>query len=412
LNDSVTGCIACPNCKGALGRSQDNLTCTSCSESYSVVNGIPQLFSKADRLTIDPAHLAIKTRERAFQTVADMKRIDCGLVSKPRVYYLLYVLLVLCFITPFWTGALLILALLVVDWLVFRTRRGQMLERFLENPLRLRTLADYGAVDELYRREGREQPNMSDWVRLSQEEGGGEAEESPVQDDERYRDILDVYRKVQPSPSTVVDVGANDGHAYTEFGIGEGTEFIGIDVSRLLLETFLDRVADQTALQADGLCLPLRDDSVDFLFCTETLEHIADPDAAIGEFVRVLKPGGRFMVQSPNAHRLRNLNIVHITTLLVSLAADSVLQKKIVHENTWHNGITYHWDFSVQDYRRMASRHGARVIELRSRAFFWPEFLIRGNPERFRAKERALAAIPLLRFLGGDLVLVAEKPAQ
>jgi hypothetical protein len=89
---------------------------------------------------------------------------------------------------------------------------------------------------------------------------------------------------------------------------------------------------------------------------------------------------------------------------------DRVLQKKSVHENTWHNAVTYHWDFSVQDYRRMARAAGARVIDIRSRAFFFPEFLIRGDVRRFQRKERVLSAIPVIRRFGGDLVLVAAKP--
>jgi ubiquinone/menaquinone biosynthesis C-methylase UbiE len=97
------------------------------------------------------------------------------------------------------------------------------------------------------------------------------------------------------------------------------------------------RLPDQIALQGDGSCLPLADESVDFLFCTETLEHISDPAAAVREFLRVLRGGCRFVVQSPNAHRIRNLNPFELLTLVLSLITDSILQPKIVHENTWLN---------------------------------------------------------------------------
>ena len=116
------------------------------------------------------------------------------------------------------------------------------------------------------------------------------------------------------------------------------------------------------------------------------------------------------MIQSPNAHRVRNLNPFHLAVNAFSLVSDSVLQKKAVHENTWHNAATYHWDFSVQDYRQMARAAGLKVQELRSSQFFFPRFLLRGRRDAFRRKEDLVGSIPLFRMFGGDLVMVAVAP--
>jgi hypothetical protein len=115
------------------------------------------------------------------------------------------------------------------------------------------------------------------------------------------------------------------------------------------------------------------------------------------------------MIQSPNAHRVRNLNPFHLVVLLLSLLSDGVLLKKAVHENTWHNGVTYHWDFSRQDYVRMLEGKPCRITALNSRSFFFPGFLIRGSADRYRRKERLLGLLPAIRSIGGDLVVVAEK---
>ena len=403
--------LACPDCRGDLYRQDSGLRCSSCRKSYPVEDGIPRLLPPGGARTIDPDQLRLKSRAEALRTVSDMNRMDSGFIRQQRPFYLVYLLLVLFLLTSFIPGIIATLLFLFADWVVFRSRRGKMLDQFERHPLRLRTAADYEAVDQLYRRENRPQPTMSDWTQLSQQsrDGTPAAESNDLYDSERYLDILRVYREIAIRPEIVVDVGANDGRACHEFGIGRDHAFIGVDVSRLLLKTFLEKNPGQTAIEADGACLPLKNNSVDFLFCTETLEHLTDPAAAVRDFIRVLKPGGCLMIQSPNAHRLRNLNLFHLVALLASLASDQMLQKKVVHENTWHNAVTYHWDFSLQDYERMIRDGNMRILELGSSGFCFPAFLVGGRRDLFRMKERFFRSIPFIRYLGGDLVLVAAK---
>ncbi|MFH1754587.1 MAG: methyltransferase domain-containing protein [Candidatus Latescibacterota bacterium] len=411
LSTHAADILVCPSCKEDLRRKEKTLTCVNCRIDYPIKDGIPCLFPVSNEMTIDPDMLRIKNKTEAMNTISEMSGMDMGIIKHTKFYYLLYLLIVLCLVMGMiWTASLFLLGL-CIDWIYFRRKRDRILSRFARNPLRLRTSKDYQCVDELYKRQGQVQPTMTDWVSLAQEAAstGESAASADAYGDERYLDILRVYRERPFTPDIVVDVGTNDGLAYTKFGIGKDKTFIGIDVSHLLLKQFIENIPDQTALEADGACLPLGDDSVDFLFCTETLEHLPDPDEAICEFLRVLKPGGCLMIQSPNAHRLRNLNLFHILSLFASLISDIGLQKKVIHENTWHNATTYHWDFSIQDYQRMIQNRGAKILELRGCGFFFPEFLLGGRRDLFRMKERYYRSIPFIRYFGNDLVLVAEK---
>jgi SAM-dependent methyltransferase len=45
--------------------------------------------------------------------------------------------------------------------------------------------------------------------------------------------------------------------------------------------------------------LPFRDSSFDRILCVVTLEHARDPGAAIREFARALRPGGRLYLVTP-----------------------------------------------------------------------------------------------------------------
>lgn len=73
-------------------------------------------------------------------------------------------------------------------------------------------------------------------------------------------------------------------------GKGDGT---GLHTGRWD-QSGLDVISDITAI-------PLPDAWFDAVLCTEVLEHVLDPVAALGELARVLKPGGMLILTAPFA---------------------------------------------------------------------------------------------------------------
>jgi len=49
----------------------------------------------------------------------------------------------------------------------------------------------------------------------------------------------------------------------------------------------------------DVAAIPLSDGCLDAVICTEVLEHVIDPMAVLGEFARLLKPGGKLLLTAP-----------------------------------------------------------------------------------------------------------------
>jgi ubiquinone/menaquinone biosynthesis C-methylase UbiE len=57
-------------------------------------------------------------------------------------------------------------------------------------------------------------------------------------------------------------------------------------------------------LTADLFRLPFADASLDMILCCEVVEHLPEPQIAIEEMVRILKPGGYALITTPNPENL------------------------------------------------------------------------------------------------------------
>jgi ubiquinone/menaquinone biosynthesis C-methylase UbiE len=103
----------------------------------------------------------------------------------------------------------------------------------------------------------------------------------------------------QPQPGEVaLDVGSGTGTMVRTLAavVAPSGRATGVEPNPKLRELAASRSAALPGAEfVDGLAgdLPLADDSVDLLWCERVLQHVADAQAAMTEFARVLRPGGR-----------------------------------------------------------------------------------------------------------------------
>lgn len=105
-------------------------------------------------------------------------------------------------------------------------------------------------------------------------------------------------RLVPPArrPDAVLLDVACGGGLLAPYVAGKGYRHVGVDLSPTAARTARAHGVD--AVRGDALALPLADASADVVVAGEVLEHVPDVERAIAEACRVLKPGGRLVLDT------------------------------------------------------------------------------------------------------------------
>lgn len=106
-------------------------------------------------------------------------------------------------------------------------------------------------------------------------------------------------RRLAPAAGELcLDIGCGTGTEARQMAalVRPGGRVIGLDANARLLDVARSRTSIACPVDwIEGVAedLPLGDASVDVVRCERVLQHLPDPGAAVAEFARVLRPGGR-----------------------------------------------------------------------------------------------------------------------
>ena len=120
--------------------------------------------------------------------------------------------------------------------------------------------------------------------------------------------LLPVARRVVEAAALrpgemVLDVGTGTGTA-ASFALGDGRSVIGIDGSPAMVELARQRVPDATFTAMDFSHLDFADGTFDAVIGSHSLLFAEDRVAALREWLRVTKPGGRLSLSVPGPEEL------------------------------------------------------------------------------------------------------------
>jgi len=123
----------------------------------------------------------------------------------------------------------------------------------------------------------------------------------------RYDLVAAEVRRHLPSKGRVLDLGCGGALVADRIRDADAT-YIGFDFGGPHIEyaskkykDITDRRLETIFLRGDGQKIPLADSSVDVVAFSEVIEHLLQPELAVWEIARVLKPSGVLIMTTNNA---------------------------------------------------------------------------------------------------------------
>ena len=110
-----------------------------------------------------------------------------------------------------------------------------------------------------------------------------------------YQRFEAALQETIPSGSLVLDAGCGSGRIF-RYELAAGCRVVGVDIG----DEMRDNPNVQLRARGDIAALPFRDASFDALLASHVMEHLPEPQRALAEMARVLKPGGVVLLLTPN----------------------------------------------------------------------------------------------------------------
>lgn len=144
---------------------------------------------------------------------------------------------------------------------------------------------------------------MKDYEALSRKHFDSQAREYDARETAYYSKFpkmscRDVAKRLQSiAYEKLLDVGCGTGYLFELLLPQRKAEYHGLDLSPEMLKVAAAKFdGGVTLVEGSADRLPYADDSFDVVTCVQSFHHYPDPDKAMCEVFRVLKPGGLYIL--------------------------------------------------------------------------------------------------------------------
>lgn len=115
-----------------------------------------------------------------------------------------------------------------------------------------------------------------------------------------FEQFVDVVQRSSSPSDRILDIGCGTGES-TRLIMQGNRQVFGTDLSRLFMQAqAISHDAKPAFVNSDASRLPFANCSFDLVCAMEFIEHVWPVEAVFREMDRILKPGGRIVMMSPN----------------------------------------------------------------------------------------------------------------
>jgi SAM-dependent methyltransferase len=193
-----------------------------------------------------------------------------------------------------------------------------------------------------------------------------------------------------------VDLGCGGGQLLSDLA-GQFERRLGLDISTRRLEEMAGgRVDGWEFREADlNARFPLEEGIADAVIANQVIEHIIEPMKFVSEIRRVLRPGGRCVITTPNIRYVRNIAHLLLSGYGPRTAGGNIL------DGVWDDGHVHY--FTHRDLRELFSGVGFHKVESSALIHLAKAGWLR------HMLDRHATARPIREFLSGNILLWSEK---
>jgi ubiquinone/menaquinone biosynthesis C-methylase UbiE len=216
----------------------------------------------------------------------------------------------------------------------------------------------------------------------------------------------------------LLDCGCGAGDYVRAFAAMGADAAVGVEYQATKLWDGLEAAGPAAVAAADLEHMPFADRVFDVAIANEVLEHVPDEAAGLSEVKRVLKPGGLFIVFSPNRLYPFETHGVFLRSSGRRLPhyVPAVPYVPLRLGRLWFRyWARNYWPWEL---RRLVRRAGFRLERC---SFVWQTFenisgqqplSVRRLRSSLRATANVLERLPMVRCLGVSQMIVARRPAS
>lgn len=186
-----------------------------------------------------------------------------------------------------------------------------------------------------------------------------------------HRTCIALQMLIKERPRRILDVGCGDGSIGKYLLDMIDAEVYGVDISQLCVEENILKGIKAQQIDVSREQLPYKDEAFDAVLFARTLEHLIDPDFALKEIHRILKPKGILVLSTPNlaAWFNRIILLIGLQPIFTDISTKQTLGRKWKFLGQNNPSVNHLRIFTLEALKDILALHNFKIIKIRGAVF-------------------------------------------